>query len=109
MEKEGFRRLDLKAGHYELRERRQARSGTDTAAFRVSRRLRLELSADHALLDRFIAAITASSAEPALSLTFIGPDNATMRTGIPSPAVARALRHAEAMVRAAGLSLAKSD
>lgn len=110
MEKAGFRRLDLKAGHYELRERRPARAGeTDGTTFKVSRRLRLELSVDHALLDRFIAAITASSAEPALSLTFSSPDKGTMRTGIPAPAVAKALVHAETMVRAAGLSLVKSD
>jgi uncharacterized protein YggE len=106
MEKAGIRRANLEAGHYELRETRQVRSDrTVRTGYDVSRRLRLELSVDHALLDRFIAAVAASSAKPALGLTFTSQDKRTLRTGLPAPAVADALKHAATLVRAAGLSL----
>jgi uncharacterized protein YggE len=107
MEKVGIRRAALEAGHYELRETRQVRTDrTVRTGYDVSRRLRLELSIDHALLNWVIAAVTASSAKPALGLTFTSQDKGTLRTGIPAPAVAEALKHAETLVRAAGLSLA---
>jgi uncharacterized protein YggE len=108
IEKVGIRHADLQTGHYELRETRQVRGArTVRTGFDVSRRIRLELSLDYALLDRFIAAVTASSAEPALSLAFTSQDNkGALRHGVPVPAIADARKHAETMVRAAGLSLA---
>jgi uncharacterized protein YggE len=107
MEKAGIRRADLQTGHYELRETRQVRGPrTVRTGFDVSRRIRLELSLDYALLDRFIAAVTASSARPALSLAFTGQDKGVLRHGALAPAIADARKHAETMVRAAGLSLA---
>jgi uncharacterized protein YggE len=107
MEKAGIRRADLEAGHYELRETRQVRTDrTVRTGCDVSRRVRLELAVDHALLDRFIAAVIASSAKPALSLTFTSQNKGTLRTGIPAPAVANALKHAATLARAAGLSVA---
>lgn len=107
LEKVGIRRGDLQTGHYELRETRQARGPrTVRTGFDVLRRMRLELSHDYALLDRFIAAVTASSARPVLSLAFAGQDKRVSRHGAPAPAIADARKHAETMVRAAGLSLA---
>jgi uncharacterized protein YggE len=107
MEKVSIRRADLEPGHYELCETRQVHGArTVRTGFDVSRRIRLELSLDYALLDRFIAAVTASSAKPALSLAFTSQDKGALRHGVPAPAIADARKHAETMVRAAGLSLA---
>ena len=108
-EKAGICRTDLEAGHCELRETRQTR-GTRTVrtGFDVLRRVRLEFSLDYALLERFIGAVIASSAEPAMSLAFTGHDlgKGTMRHDAATPAIADARRRAESMVRAAGLRLA---
>jgi uncharacterized protein YggE len=108
-EKAGIRRTDLEAGHCELRETRQTR-GTRTVrtGFDVLRRVRLELSLDYALLERFIAAVLASSAEPALSFAFTSRDlgNGAMGHDASAPAIVDARKHAESMFRAAGLSLA---
>jgi uncharacterized protein YggE len=108
IEKVGIRRADLQAGHYELRETRQVRGARNVrTGFDVSRRLWLELALDYALLDRFIAAVTASLAQPALSLAFTSQDNkAASRHSVPASAMADARKQAETMVRAAGLSLA---
>lgn len=106
LEKAGIRRTDLETAHYELREMRNLRGARNVrTGFDLSRRIRLELPVDHALLDRFIAAVAASSAQPALSLGFTGEDNGTPGRGMPAREIADALRQAESMVRAAGLSL----
>jgi uncharacterized protein YggE len=107
LEKAGIRRDDLGTGHYELCETRQVRSPrTVRTGFDISRRIRLELSLDYVLLDRFIAAVTASSAQPVVSLAFTGQDTGALRHGDPIPSIVEARKHAETMVRAAGLRLA---
>jgi uncharacterized protein YggE len=106
MEKAGIRRADLETGHYELRETRQVRGArTVRTGFDVTRRIRLELCLDYALLDRFIAAVTASSTQPALSLAFTGQGKEALGRERTAPAIADARRQAETMVRAAGLNL----
>lgn len=109
IEKAGIRRTDLQTAHYELRETQQVRGARSVrTGFDVSRRLRLELALDYALLDRFIAAVNASSAQPALSLAFTSPNDGkeAQRHGVPASALDDARKQAETMVRAAGLSLA---
>jgi uncharacterized protein YggE len=107
-EKAGISRTDLGASHYELRETRQV-CGTRSVrtGFDVSRRIRLELSLDYALLERFISAVSASSAEPALSFAFTGENRDKGAPGhhVLAPSIAEARKHAETMARAAGLSL----
>lgn len=107
MEKAGIRRADFGSGHYEVHETRQVHGAQTThTGFNVMRRMRLELPVDFVLLDRFVAAVLASSARPDLSLTFTSRETGPLGRGAAASATADVRKQAEEMVRSAGLSLA---